>query len=295
MVYSIQYDDRESTQFIIVDQGKIIDRTYKEPKRNRLMDFKGLKMSPGKTFFAPNLPRLSDKNAKLAAYKKIINQGGTSVVVLCHCINVRHLKRQLEATRQAMDDSPIDYLIGVSTPLKHLTQSMVIECGKLNIPFIQFEMETIDQIYNYPWEWVRDAVYGRRLLFTPIYLEKEDKKEIQQLKKIYKYWERFSEQMNIPTVTPLKKNAPLPLSSLKKIGLYPIKGRLAPGSDCDCVLTPVSLEPKKNLNYDEDKESIVVIRGRIQKGHGKTMRPGFGQEIKIPIVHRFTGDWECKI
>ncbi|GGH78942.1 hypothetical protein JOD43_001621 [Pullulanibacillus pueri] len=294
MVYSIRYGYPEQTQFLVIEHGKIIDCTTRHPRSECLIDFKGLRPRPGATFYAPYLLDYSRKEDRLKAYQSIMDRGGTSVIVPCYCKNVALLKANLQATRQVMKHSPLDYLIGLSTHIEFLSQALVIECNKQSIPFIQFEFSHIDDLYSYPWEWLRDAVNGQRLLFIPFYKTRgEDKKAGLQRKKFYHLWYQFADRMNIPTALAFEEDHAIPNPLTKNLGLYPIKGALVPGSDCDCVLTPVSLEQQENLHYDENNHSVVVIRGQVQKGNGNMMCPGFGQEIKVPMVHRFTGDWEC--
>lgn len=292
MTYALDIKNNESQEFILIDGEKVVHRMGNNPfltiTRTHLH---GFQIQPGRVFFEPSLKDLKTPQERIAAFKSLIQQGATSVVTTSHISDSMPIRRSLAKARHMMINSPIDYIVGATVDIQELTPNLVIDISKHNVPFILFQFEGWNDVYSKAWEWIRDSNMSRRLLFIPQWKSNEPRPR--EVKKRHAEWLEFAASMNIPTSLPLQTGEPLSLGQIKKIGIYPIKGALRPGADCDYVLYPTLLDDEGPNRYDENTPSIVVIRGKIQLAGQEIFRPGYGRELKIRMPHRFTDYWEC--
>ncbi|MFC4617798.1 hypothetical protein ACFO4N_03540 [Camelliibacillus cellulosilyticus] len=288
MPYAIEYCDEKGKKTFVIENGKIVYYSCADPyMRLRRSSLTGFKLQPGRAFYAPHLPTLK-VDERMAAIQKILQRGGTLVVLTCQVTRMSSLDKAFSIVREAMAGSPIDYMIGVSIDLSQISQRLILDCVKRKVPFIQFRFSDWASVFKEPWEWWREASLGSGLLFIPEWQGEMDGKKEKAVKRGYRDWTVLARQLNLPTASPLNQEIPLSAGQMKTLGIYPIKGALTVGSDCDYILYPESLEPTSVNGYDDTAPCIVVVRGHVRE-----MDAGGGRELKVSMPNRFTGYWEC--
>jgi hypothetical protein len=292
VTYAIEIKDTNQSECLIIDGEKVVHRMVNNPFLTiTRVNLDGLRIEPGHVYFEPDLFDLKTSRERIALFKAFIQKGGTSVVTACQVKNTTQIKKSMAKARHAMINSPIDYILGVTVNIHELTPKLMIELSKQKPPFILFSFTNWEDVYSHTWEWVRDACLGHRPLFIPLW--NDNNQRPRETKKRYAEWNNFARTINILTTRPFTTEQPLTLGQLKALGIYPIKGVLQPGADCDYALYPSLLDGTEPNRYDEHTPSIVVVRGKIQFAGQDVYRPGYGRELKIRLPYRFTDYWEC--
>jgi len=291
--YAIEINQASKNEYLIIEGDKIIQRTDKQPFLNiSKMNVDGCFIQPGLAFYEPEFGQFyKNLQERKHKFKRLIEQGATLVVTTFFVDDPSNLKTCLSKARHLMINSPIDFVLGATVDIKHLTPRLVLKLSKEKIPFIVFRFSHWDDVYATAWEWIRDSIFGSGPLLIPDW--RPERNEHRTIKKRYNDWYAYAKWLNLPVLAPIKPHEPLSKGQLKALGIYPIKGVFHPGADCDYVLCPALLDGSLPNRYDKNKPSVVVIRGKIQLADQMIYRPGFGLEVKIRMPKRFTDYWEC--
>ncbi|HET7578543.1 MAG TPA: hypothetical protein VFK33_04605 [Bacillales bacterium] len=211
--------------------------------------------------------------------------GCTTMLVVCPLESVQNLQELLRKTRHRMINSSVDYVIGISFPMRKLTPSFVRLCRLEKIPFIFAEIKSEEDLEGVEWPWIRNELFSYRLAIVPD--TRNFPLQERALMKWKKHWKTLAAQFDIPTVVDFTEDEMfLTKEASRKIGISPFKGELRTGFDVDYNLyESTSLADPLELHYDKDSiPDVVVLRGRLMKA-GKTVyyRPGFGKEVIVRV------------
>ncbi|HEX7066545.1 MAG TPA: hypothetical protein VF199_15855 [Bacillales bacterium] len=249
------------------------------------LDCRGFSIEPGRVavdLSILNAPNFSGFRAKVIQWQQL---GCTTVLVVCPVKHESELCQQLRKARHRMINSSIDYVVGISVPMRKLTPVLVRLCRREKVPFIFATVDAETDLEAVTWPWIRDALFAYRLTITPDWRGMDvPHKKISKLKE---RWMELAGKNDIPTITDFPENEGILAGPiLRKIGISPFKGELRTGCDLDYNLYEnASLADDSDHDYDrESHPDIVVLRGKVMKA-GKTVyyRPGFGKEIFVRV------------
>jgi hypothetical protein len=241
------------------------------------MSMHGLKMIPGHITPLMSINKMTVDEVRRQLIKK--TQLGTTTLLTSARINYLHeADHELKRTRHLLISSSIDYCIGLSLAPEKITPNIIRYCKQKKIPFIELICDDFSQLTRVIWERIREAnfPYGA-VIFPRFPFDIEDKKK----KLWHKKWNDLSAKMQIPTLyKELDDDEPLPLPSLKQLGIYPQKGGLFSGSDADyCLLSTEGIE---------GKIMSVIVRGTIvYSDKHSELKQGCGKEITVIQPRRF--------
>lgn len=241
------------------------------------MSMQGLKMIPGHISPLMSLNRLPIETVKQRLAERV--RSGTTTLLTSAEINYLHeAETELKRTRHLLVSSSIDYCIGLSMSPEKISPQIMSFCRKKKIPFIQLICKDFKQLTHVIWERIRESTFDYGTVIFPSFPPHIETK----LKKTWqRKWNELATKFQIPTLfNELIEGEPLPLPSLKVLGIYPVKGGLFTGSDADyCILgTDGVNETLKN----------VIVRGTIVYSENVPERQqGYGKEIIVIKPRRF--------
>ncbi|HEX6922791.1 MAG TPA: hypothetical protein VF149_03115 [Bacillales bacterium] len=262
---------------------------YVSDKLDRLkhkgLNCQGFSIRPGKVAVDFSILHAEDPSMFKKKMIEWQRSGFTTLLVVCSVESERKLKQTLKLARHQMINSSIDYVVGISFPMRKLTPSLVRMCRREKVPFIFASMDSKKDMEGATWSWIRDALFSYPLTIVPDWQGLSlSKKRLLKLKNV---WREFAGKNDIPTTTEFPEDGGiLPKKILRKIGISPLKGEIHTGCDLDYNLFEnASLADGNQLHYDgESIPDIVVLRGKLMKA-GQTIyyRPGFGKEISVRV------------
>lgn len=222
--------------------------------------------------------------------EKLIVKGCTTVIAVASVKYERDLPEVIRKKKQIMINSPIDYCIGVKVPLKRLTPSLLINCKKNKIPLLVIEINAEDSIDDFPWEWIRNSIYGFPMTLLPLWKEQVslNKKKMKFIELMKKH--RISAELECP-IEHVQIEKPL----LMKIGIYPEKGDIRIGGEVDYNLYELnefnSVEEKLSGGYHNHIPKFTIHKGQLIKiGQKICLKPGFGEYCEIAMSGRFAAN-----
>lgn len=260
---------------------------YKAKSLNRLkhvqMNCGGFLITPGRVMIDFSILQESDFSLYKKRMIELERLGCTTVLVVCEVTCEEKLLQQLKKARHHMINSSIDYVIGISVPLKKLTSTLVRRCKREKIPFIFTSVESELDFDTVKWAWIREALFPYRMAIVPDWNAFGGTKR--EMIKLQRKWYDLATAHDISTFDLLPENETiLTKPALRKIGISPLKGELYRGGDLDYNLYGNgSLDDCVHLHYDKNSiPDVVVLRGKVMKA-GRTVyyRPGFGNEISV--------------
>lgn len=266
---------------------------YISPSLKRM---KSMKMNAGSYVLTPGHVMLdfslegAFSDIKRIFMEKLIVKGCTTVIAVASAEYERDLPEAIRKKKQIMINSPIDYCIGVKVPLKKLTPSLLIKCKKNKIPLLVIEINAEDSIANFPWEWIRNSIYGFPMTLLPLWREhaSQNKKKMQFIQLMKKH--RISAELECP-MEHVQIEKPL----LMKIGIYPEKGDIRIGGEVDYNLYGLnevnSVEEKFSGGYHNHIPEFTIHKGQLIKvGQKICLKPGFGEYCEIAMSGRFAAN-----
>lgn len=242
-------------------------------------------MTPSYVLLDSNIP-LKDSFQELRKYvtEHFLLQGCTTLFTYTNVSYESELLNKMNEMKTALISSPIDFVISVKIPLRLLTPSFIRKCKKEKVPAIFLDVESIEDLEETAWGWIREAMFPFNCPLIPI-ISNETKKEA---KGVLSKWKVIMEKEKIPAVNEeIKENQPLSIPVLNKIGLYPQKASLMHGTELSYNLY---LKSRKIMNVDEaslfhyhsDRLVVTVHKGKVVRAGEKVLfKPGFGEYAKI--------------
>jgi hypothetical protein len=151
-------------------------------------------------------------------------------------------------------------------------------------------MNAEDSIADFPWEWVRNSIYGFPMTLLPFWKEETSlyKKKMKFMDLMKKH--RISAELECP-IEHVQIEKPL----LMKIGMYPEKGDIRIGGEVDYNLYVLnefnSVEEKFSGGYHNHIPEFTIHKGQLIKaGHKIYLKPGFGEHFEIAMSGRFAAN-----
>ncbi|HET7629274.1 MAG TPA: hypothetical protein VFK44_12950 [Bacillales bacterium] len=279
---------RDSALAFLADGGKVACITeYLRYLKHVRMNCDGFAIRPGKVAVDGTLLQLDDYKERLTQWQR---KGVTTVLVLCDIEKDADLRESLKHARHRLINSSIDYVIGVSYPMRKITPSFIRLCKREKVPFLLARVYEESDVSAVAWEWIRDAQFPYRFPIVPDFgtcssYDRSTKSPLSD-------WLETAKHNQIRTWAGFDNECPmLSKKALRMIGIAPLKGELRAGGDLDYVLyrrgrlaDPNELPYHEEGDNQERNPDVVVLRGRLMKA-GKTVyyRPGYGKEIPIRV------------
>jgi hypothetical protein len=274
----------------LIKNGQIqyVTSTFDRWNKHRVI-MKGTTMTSGRVFFDDKILSCHDFQEFQKKQSELISKGCTTVAVA----PVVEYERQVEATvrraKHAMASSTLDYIIGLTLPVKLLRPSVLRTCQNLRIPFVRVVFESFQEIRHLPWTHVSQTLLTYPTVLIPVVRCSSLKLEVA----LTKEWLSQCSSFQIHAAHSFQPFERWTKPLLQKVGLYPQKGPLLNGSDADYLLFHdenkadcVSIDRKVATNeqnvYHEKEPVIVIVRGEIVKANDAfLLRPGYGRLIEI--------------
>lgn len=268
-----------------IKEGKI---SYTGMELSRLkamrMNGAGFTITPGRVAVDFSLMKIND----FSLYKKRMiahqRQGCSTILTVYPLTPGEPFKRQLKKARHHMINSSIDYVIGVSLPLRELTPTFVRACKREKIPFIFTDVDTLTDFDRIPWSRIRDAMFPYRPVIVPNWFNID-------LHAARTLWRTICDEHDIPTLFSIPHDREiLTMKMRKKIGISPLKGELRTGGTADYNLYQTAcIAGADHVHYDKKYiPDVVVLNKKVMKaGPHIYYRPGFGREIVIRVPGYF--------
>jgi len=264
---------------LLVDNQKILSVQPTFSKyRYMKMDAKNFIMTPTNVFYCKGIPELKNYTTERNYFiTQFLLKGCTTVLVSTEPIEyIYELDAKVETVRKLFSRSPLDYIIGLTIPLKLLTPELVKKCKRKKIPSLFIELNDPNELKNIPWGWIREAIFPYNFPFIPVFHNHEN------IEKKLTVWNAILTKEKIPHLSEmLYENKPISFPSLKKIGIYPMKGYLQVGGELTYNL--YLLNENDHLHeINERSLTITVHKGDVIRAGNKVYyNPKKGEEIVI--------------
>ncbi|WP_070121131.1 hypothetical protein [Bacillus marinisedimentorum] len=276
----------------LIKGEKVIMRRTHDLRLNHLkVDLSSFRIEPGIVSYVPQINEGMSPTSFKQEQASLIKHGVTTVVITAEVRRERELERAGKIARHRMVNSSLDYVIGVSVPLKTLTPSFIRNCRKNAIPFIQVCIHSHDEINSAKWGWIKQALYPNPPALYPHFKNIPSKRG---RIRIEKEWDKQMDDHGINGKLRLQEG-PLRKPVLKQIGIYPHKGELIQQADLDYNLYYTG-DPVKNGADgaseadipDSVSPDVTYLRGvMLRAGQDVRLRPGYGKELTIRLPGYF--------
>ncbi|MFK9093452.1 hypothetical protein [Bacillus salipaludis] len=267
--------------------------------QTRFKRYQLIKMNAEPYIMTPSYVLLSSKipfqgtflDLKSYLVQHFLLKGCTTLFTYATISYENELTKKLQEMQTALISCPIDFIIGVKIPIRLITPSFIRSCKKLKIPAIFVELQSLDELENIPWGWIREAMFPFNSPFIPL-ISTTQKKEA---KTTMSKWNDIMVKEKIPALYEgIEENQPLPIPILNKIGLYPHKCSLMNGSELSYNLYEKGREIKNVdeaslFHYHSDRLVVTVHKGKVVRtGNRVLFKPGNGEHVKVRTPSYFS-------
>ncbi|MBY0122596.1 hypothetical protein [Bacillus sp. S/N-304-OC-R1] len=292
---NILKDQKITKASLLVDNATILSikpafKRYKHMKMNA----DPFIMTPSPILLKKEFPFEKPFQEMKKYYKEeFLLKGCTTFITMAEVQYEHELTDAIKHLKKSLLNSPIDYVIGIRIPIRLLTVSFMRKCKKEKIPAIFVDIDVVDELYNIPWGWLRDAMFPYNSPLIPIF--KSENEREQKLAAIE--WTRIMEEEKVPHVKEeIQEDCPIPYSVLSKIGIYPFKASIHQGCELSYNLYWKTREIRKIeetqlFHYHRDKLVTTVQNGEVIRFGGEVIfRPGYGKHVTIKTPSFFKID-----
>ncbi|MDQ0205930.1 hypothetical protein [Alkalicoccobacillus murimartini] len=272
-------------QSILISEGKVTYIRDRMPYwRKWRVNVSNLVLAPGKIGTDHRILQETNLRKRQLIEEEWLKQGVTTLSVFIEVKSERSLPVVYEAACSMMKQSSLDYILGITIPIRLLNPSLLRTCKRLHIPLIQVVIETDEQLDRLPWSRFADACVTYPVVLIPTLPTNTNYKDGLVLT-----WKNRCSSFGLST-------ASLPRiwtkELLQKSGIYPLKGELLVGSDADYLLyhqhthhymsrQARMVAANADLDYDRDEPAVVIQRGHILKVNDECMLNERGEQILV--------------
>lgn len=270
-------------QSYVINEQKIAYLRERIPYwKKRKVNMSNIVIAPAKVAVCERILHHKSEEERHLIEKQWLKRGVATLIVYTDIQSERKLVQGVEAAHRKMQGNSLDYVLGISIPLRLFKPTVFRVCRKLNVPIIRVQITSEGCLHTLPWSYYADAAVTYPCLLIPN-IKSERKIEISRLWKQQCEWFGLSTAIDTDIWTK---------ELLQKSGMYPEKGELLVGSDADYVLYHLrtmfqasrqarKLATNPNLDYDKDEPAIVVQRAQILKANHSFYLDEKGKHIKI--------------
>ncbi|WP_066385012.1 hypothetical protein [Neobacillus mesonae] len=279
--------DKELTiNSLLIQEDKVsANLTHSKQYQFIKMNLEPYIMTPSFVLLNSNIsPKITHHELKQLFKEQFLMKGSTTLFTHVPVSYESELEYKVKGMKTALISSPIDYIIGIKIPLRHLTPSLIRKCKKEKIPAIFVEIGEHDDFKGIPWGWIREAMFPYNCPLIPI-ISSSKKKEA---KALLSNWKQIILQEKIPAIDEeISENTPISKKVLNKIGLYPQKSSLMNGTELSYNLYFKEREIKNVdeadlFHYHGDRLVITVHKGKIVRVLNEVLfKPGFGEYVTV--------------
>lgn len=288
---NILKDQTLTNASLLIENGLIVSikqdfKRYKYIKMNA----EPFIMTPTSIFFKKDFPlEKSFQEMKEFYREEFILEGCTTFITVAPVKHEYELSAAIKRLKIQLLNSPIDFIIGVRIPIRLLTPAFLRKCKREKVPAVFVDINQVDELYDLPWGWLREAMFPYNSPLIPIFTNSN--------KQAANEWSRLMKEEKIPFVQEeLQEGQPIPNDVLCKMGIYPFKASIYQGCELSYNFYLQSREIRKIeeselFHYHRDKLVITVQNGVvIRSGNDVVYRPGYGKHVKIKTPSFFKID-----
>ncbi|QPC46691.1 hypothetical protein [Mangrovibacillus cuniculi] len=249
--------------------------------RHTRMDTTPFIMTPTKVVYDSKIGVNSCLKDFRQIQKGYIAKGITTVITSFEPPFLHSFEKTLRKRRKELYNSVLDYALLLTCPIEKLTIDWIRTCQKTGIPaiIVRISGQAISTMDMNKWRWFKEVVRFSPIMFLPQFDILDDKVR----KKWEQWWENKMHVYFLPhSVEPLENGSQISLQNLKKIGLYPKRGKLLVGGELSYNLFYKSslVDASSALLYDDSTLALTIQRGQAIYINGKiNYSPGFGEEL----------------
>lgn len=220
--------------------------------------------------------------ASQSLYEQHVLKGVGMILIPVKVAYVYLLTPCLEEIRKRMKESPLDYLLAIKVAQNTISPKLMQRCIKERIPAVFVEITDLDELKRLPWSWIRQFSFPYNPIFIPIFRQETANDKGKTI------WNKIMTDAKLShSKESLIEGAPIPVPTLKKIGLYPIKGYLRNNGELSYNLFYSSHDTSDFNGISEaeyDKLVVTVLNGEVVRaGSTLSFSDKKGSEIKIRI------------
>ncbi len=280
------YGDEQINSYLIEKNKVIYSSNYFSKYKYMRLNTTDYVLTPGYQMIDFSVISINNFQNFKERMKYLQTIGCTSIITACHVRSEVHFLEELKRAKHALNNSSIDYLIGIKIPLLKLTPTLVRKCCKHKVPIIFTEINDPNEIYTIQWQWIRNELLPYQVMIVPIW---NVSAQTRTLNKMKNEWE---EQLTINKITTQletpKEHTPLNKPFLLNIGIYPNKGSMQTGTAADYLLFSKQKLKEAAGDFRNLAPEIVYANGQVKKaGSNVFLKPGCGQEIVVNIPKKF--------
>ncbi|MEK4564872.1 hypothetical protein MKX54_09405 [Alkalihalobacillus sp. FSL R5-0424] len=273
----------------VIKEGKVDYIKERMPYWNNWrVDSSSFVLAPSKVGFESSFLTSDQTMNRAQMERQWLKRGVTTLALTKAAHSERSLPEAFYRAHEQMLGSTLDYVIGMMIPLRLLKPSLLYQCRRLKIPFLQIMIEE-DTLSQLPWSHLADALVSYQTMLLPHFSGQASKN-----RGIERKWKDYCTQYGISTTG---IDEVWTKETLQKSGLYPTKGELLIGSDADYLLFHQHVEhyptrrarmvaASDNLDYDRDEPAIVVRRGHVLKAGPSCFLNNQGNPMSIAKPRR---------
>ncbi|MFJ5621121.1 hypothetical protein ACIQD3_00050 [Peribacillus loiseleuriae] len=274
------WQDGKTSNKSIVVKGDKVDSVHNSVKQLRMMkqNLENFIMSPVTTtvFNESNLP------ASWSHYEQHVLKGIGMILIPVEVTYEYLLAPRLEEIRKLMKDSPLDYLLAIKVAQKTVSPKLMQRCIKERISTVFVKITNLDELKRLPWSWIRQFSFPYNPTFIPIFRQGIANDKAKTI------WSKIMTDTKLShSKESLVEGEPISIQTLKKIGLYPIKGYLRNNGELSYNLFYSSHDTSDFNGISEgeyDKLVVTVLNGKVVRaGSTLSLSEKKGSEIKIRI------------
>lgn len=237
-------------------------------------------ISPGKVYVDFQFP-LYQSPYQTSLLRRYIYRGCTLLITQLPIKSKKQMKTCWQRYKKSLESLAIDYMIAPRVPIHILDDSLIRYFSRLKVPFILFEVNTEEELYQKKWQWLSQAQNPFSTPIVPVF-QKED---------MYSLWTKFVDTFQIKSL-PLPLNEyPLPIENLKITGIFPFKGDVISLGDADYNLYKMDeeIEAPDQMFYHKAIPYVTVLRGKIIRAHVEMNDvKGYGDYYHVSIPNHFS-------
>ncbi len=258
---------KKEVRSYLIENGQVqyVNQTFHK-WGGKKVDMKGTIMMNGRVMLANELLDCGTADQFHARQMMLVKKGCTTIAVAPVIEYEKQLDLIYEKTKHKLANSTLDFLIGLTVPIRLIRPTFLRKCQKLHIPFLIVRIEEGSQIQALQWAHLSHALGSYQIVLIPVSSKHE----------LISKWVSVCSAYHIHTSLPITEETAWEKPLLQKVGLYPERGTLITGSSADYLLF------HDNADFDQESPTVVIVKGTIIKENDRMrVKPGYGKQIDI--------------
>lgn len=249
--------------------------------RHTRMDTTPFIMTPTKVIYDATIGANCSINEFRQLQEKYLSKGATTLITSFEPPFLHLFEKTVRTRRKELYNSVLDYVLLLTCPIEKLTIDWIRACQIYGIPAINVKIsgDMLSRMDMNKWRWFKEVVRFSPIMFLPSFEISDEKRR----RKWEQWWENKMSGYFLPySNEPLQQGLDVSLQNLKKIGVYPKRGKVRVGGELSYNLFYKNslVDETSSLLYDDSTLALTILRGQAIYINGKVnYSPGFGEEI----------------